>query len=84
MIFQSHIDGRDYWATNLSHGYKYNGKELNKIHGQNTLLPSFLKEKYFFLKFSWKKFGGYKLLSYLCTRNQEMMQGLNRSKKKVR
>jgi hypothetical protein len=50
MIFQSHIDGRDYWATNLSHGYKYNGKELNKIHGQNTLLPSFLKEKYFFFE----------------------------------
>ena len=48
MIFQSHIDGRDYWATNLSHGYKYNGKELNKIHGLNTLLPSFLKEKYIF------------------------------------
>jgi hypothetical protein len=50
MIFQSHIDGRDYWATNLSHGYKYNGKELNKIHGLNTLLPSFLKEKYIFFE----------------------------------
>ena len=50
MIFQSHIDGSDYWATNLSHGYKYNGKELNKIHGLNTLLPSFLKEKYIFFE----------------------------------